>query len=392
MCFDYYIKIIITLHTKNKNKHLYKSDISKHISFLIFYYDAYNIKIIMSIDSLVNTSMKNNLISDTDINFWRNSILLAGKSTSTNEQVKTILDQTLQNTTIKRACCLAGGTTSYPVKVRIPIPSDFSGTLPKINTDFGFIDKVVQVPPTMCNSLPSSNGNVPYKKPNRNDPVYSKPCDDFYKLYCANMLGLYTTEYLENLGGQSPDPFIYANEYKPECACYNFGSDIPSTVPLSTKCLMYPNCNESNYDTGVAYLDPKSRDLCPQSITICQQVVDLTNAQAGGNITISSQLKNQCGSTPGWNNVVNSTTIPPTTIASSPTTSPTTSPISSPTTSTTTTIAPTTSSSSSSSSSSSIAQLSKTRIGLIAGIAVISSLIIILLIIIFVYRNKTGKK
>ena len=255
-------------------------------------------------DALIDTSIKNNLTNPQQLRYWRNSILMAGRNIRDDNIARDILDRTLSNTTVKRACCLGAASStdprSFAVQVRIPIPRDFND-LSDTNRDFGFIDKIVNVPRTMCDSLQDSTGNnVRYARPNRSDTTYSRPCDDFYKLYCENMLAFYVDEYKRAHPGQKIDSELFATEYKPECACFNVNSDFPPNVPLSPRCLQYAGCRNDLSDQGLVYLDFRSRDRCPENITICSQVIDLSNTTAGGNINISAELQNTCGGQPGW--------------------------------------------------------------------------------------------
>jgi hypothetical protein len=259
----------------------------------------------MSVDVLANTSIKNNLTSSEQLRYWRNSVLMSGRGTVSDNQIKDILDKTLENTTIKRACCLGGVSATEPntfaVRVRIPIPKDFTTPLPDVNKKFGFIDKIVNVPASLCTDLPNAGNPVTYKKPARSDTTYNRPCDDFYKLYCANMLAFYIDEHQAVYPGKKIDSELFAKDYKPECACFNLNSDFPPNVPLSPRCLQYTGCSNDFYDQGIAYLDFRSRERCPENITICSQVIDLSNTNVGGNINISAELKNTCGNQPGWN-------------------------------------------------------------------------------------------
>lgn len=247
-------------------------------------------------DALVSTSIKNNMTSQEQVAYWRN--VLFSQGTPTDQQVKNALDQVLANTTIKRACCLGGpNPNAFNVNVRIPIPSDYSTDIPTINKNFGYIDKSVSVPSSLCANLPSPNGPVTYTKPTTAD--YSTPCDNFYSVYCANMRAFYNDEYQATYPGKTPDSASFSVDYKKECACFNPNPSFPPTF-LSPLCLLYPNCTKANADQGQVYLDPLSRKPCPDNVTICQQVIDLSNASAGGSINVSPELNNNCGNQPGW--------------------------------------------------------------------------------------------
>lgn len=257
-------------------------------------------------DILATLSMKNNMVSPLEIEYWRRRLFVNG--THSDEQIRTYLDNILSSTTVKRACCL-DGSDRKKVNVRIPIPKNLSiEGLPQINKDFGFIDKVVEVPAGMCENLPTSHGSNTYSKPDKTNPNYNKPCDDFFDVYCANMLALYNEEHKSLNPNSAPNYDKFVNEYKPECACYNPNSiSAIDKLPYGPRCLMYPKCTNANNDNGLVYLDPMSRDKCPDNLTICNQIIDLSNVSAGGNIIVSPELNNTCGG--GLNPSSSSTTI-----------------------------------------------------------------------------------
>ena len=255
--------------------------------------------LIIMTDALVKAGIKNNLTSPDQIRKWGNHISMGVSGTPTAPQIKTNLDNILSNTTIKRACCLGGDgrdPNNFRVNVRIPIPANYSSDIPKINKDFGYIDKSVMVPSSMCNGLPNRDGtNVLYEKKAYNVSKHSV-CDDFYSVYCANMLDFYEEEYKTAYPGQTPDLEVFATTYKPECACY--ARPIPDyiTFPVSPLCILHTGCTKPNNDIGKTYLDPSSRnqDNCPRELVICNQVVNFTDAQIAES-TISPTLIAKCG-------------------------------------------------------------------------------------------------
>lgn len=246
-------------------------------------------------DVLATATIKNNMILPKQLEYWRQRLFVNG--THTDDQIKQYLDDILSSTTIKRACCL-NGADKKKINVRIPIPKNLSlEGLPQINKDFGYIDKIIEIPSGLCNSLKTSSGKDKYVKPDKSDTNYNKPCDDFFDVYCSNMLTLYNGEYKSIYPNSTPNYDKFVNEYRPECACYNPNSTLASIkLPYGPRCLMYPKCTNANYDNGITYLDPLSREKCPDNLTICNQVIDLSNARAGGNINISPELQNTCGS------------------------------------------------------------------------------------------------
>jgi len=245
-----------------------------------------------SLDALTYSEIRNNMTDNDSLDMWRGQ-LFTTSGTLTDKQVADKLDQILSSTTIKRACCLGNnliGDNTKPLKVnvRIPIPTGMTD-LPAINKKFGYYDRVVYVPRSMCGQ---------YVKSDKRDVNYNNQCDDFYQLYCANMLDLFQSEKKAMGNNSSVDPVEFL-QYKPECACYNVYKQFQNNgVPLSPRCLMYPSCSDANNDTNSVYMDPLSRQQCPQNLnlTVCSQIVDLTGVGAGGNIGVSPELSNQCSS------------------------------------------------------------------------------------------------
>jgi hypothetical protein len=160
---------------------------------------------------------------------------------------------------------------STGVKVRIPIPSDINFDL-KINGDFkqefGFIDKIVYVPESKC------------------DPIWEKHtpyCNNFYTVYCRNMLKDYKQQ---NDGKFDSDEWL---QYKNECACYG---ELPneSFRNIPPKCFQ-PGCQISS--TSI-YLDPRSKkEDC--NLTICQAIFDAKGVTSGGAANIDSKVEQNCG-------------------------------------------------------------------------------------------------
>ena len=52
----------------------------------------------------------------------------------------------LNGTTLKRACCLG----KKEIRVKIPIPKDYTGSLQPINKDYNYIEKNVSIPDGVC--------------------------------------------------------------------------------------------------------------------------------------------------------------------------------------------------------------------------------------------------
>lgn len=262
----------------------------------------------MSYDALAHAEIKNNMTSPEQMENWRSTVFF-GSTDKSNEQIKDQLDAVLSNTTIKRACCLgaedANKPGNYKVNVRIPVPKGWqAGDGPQVGLDYGFIDKEVSVPKTMCDAVKSSDGSTTkYSRPDKDDTNRNEQCDQFYEVYCPNMLQLYMDESgVTNVSAQMGNPAMrqqfadkFAVYYKPECACYNMLGSFPANSELSARRLAFTGCTNSQRDKGVVYLDQKSRNQAVPSVTICTQVANLSGASAGNDINVQTYMQNNCG-------------------------------------------------------------------------------------------------
>jgi hypothetical protein len=229
----------------------------------------YNNNMSNTIDALAYVNFPNNVTDQNELYALTQKYL--GTATS-NERSK-YLDTVLSDTTIKRACCLGNtGINGQGVNVRIPVPTGFNIN----NIDdpaakkFGYIDKNIKIPSSMCNAYPTYT-------------VGQDTCNEFYSTYCQNMKDLYT---LENGGNFDPIEFAI---YKPECACYGQVNTFGGQANVSPMCYM-PGCDPGS----AAYLDPTSRQYgCTQSI--CQAIINYSEFNAGHNIDINNQIIQECG-------------------------------------------------------------------------------------------------
>lgn len=200
------------------------------------------------IDALVYSSMNNN-ISETD---W----------SAINPDFRE-LTQILDKTTAKRLCCMNKGLSgnenksSFTVKVRLPLPKDINGL--DLEKKYGYYDKEITVPASICNLPELSN----YKYTGEGG---NTTCDKFYKGYCENILNDY-----KKLSGADKDPNKFDmnefNKFKPECACYTPApSGLPSEMKQFTHCWLSA-CNTSPYRPS------NLRDDCKFDIQQCIQNV-----------------------------------------------------------------------------------------------------------------------
>ncbi len=214
---------------------------------------------------------------------------LSSLTTQAPDQTNVVgfLNGFLNQTQLKRACCIYGGASgnsqseSYNVMVRIPVPEN-PGTYNYSNSIFGpqwqkfqYIDKSVSIPASVCATLTDSNG--PYQSGTAN-------CDNFMNIYCNNAKIDYTNE-ISALGTLfDNDEFAL---YKPECACYGTK---PSYITGNPSPLCYlGSCNP----TSGVYLSPAARIPC--SATFCTSNINFNGNQAGGGISISSKVEQNCG-------------------------------------------------------------------------------------------------
>lgn len=230
-----------------------------------------------TIDALVYTGIQNNLT-----NGQLNSSGLSTKIVPTDpSQTGQFLNGILNQTTIKRACCnnlnRPGVTTdNFPVTVRIPIPANYDfGSNPLADTwkKFGYIDKTITVPKSMCGNV---GGTFDYN---------SNQCQDFMALYCNNVKAFYKDE-VATLGGKYSDD-EFAN-YKPECACY--GDQPPYLTGALPAVCFAPGCDPNN---NQVFQDTNSRKNC--TVTICQSNFNASGLSAGGSANINSKVNQQCG-------------------------------------------------------------------------------------------------
>jgi hypothetical protein len=230
------------------------------------------------IDALAASSIQNNLSSD--------QLTASGISTNytppTGVSYTDNLNNILNYTTIKRACCVNKGrlgstTTTYPVTVRIPTPTgyvyDNNDPRTTVWQKYGYIDKTINIPDALCSTYAP---NYQYG---------TDKCDNFMGLYCKNIWNFYTDEVSQAGSVISDDEFA---QYKPECACY---MPQPSyiTGAVAPACWA-PGCDPNN---NQCYQDANSRQKC--SVTICTSNFNASSINAGGATTINSKVTQECG-------------------------------------------------------------------------------------------------
>lgn len=228
-------------------------------------------------NALIYSSIQNNLTTEDLLT----GSLISKFDIPNYSETNSYLNSLLSETVIKRACSMGKGRMGvsqeeFPVLVRIPIPDnyDFSGNpLAETWQKFGYVDKLVYVPATLCNTL-----NQPYG-------YYTNPGMQFMTLYCNNVKKFYKNELAEMGAQYNVDEFA---QYKPECACFG---DQPSYISGSIPPTCYlPGCDPGNANV---YLDFNSRNGCKTNI--CVSNLDLSNAKIEGSAVINSKVEQQCG-------------------------------------------------------------------------------------------------
>ena len=220
-----------------------------------------------NIDPLVNSRIRNKLLlSDAQ------SYLPTGTTGNSADDIDNILDKT----TIKRACC----SNTSNVNVKLPIyPNisfdEFTGG-GVIEQKFGFINKTINVPTSSCPTGYDTGTEM------------GSSCNTFYRLYCANSRKVYKDK--KTSLGENLD----LNEFKlysPDCASIDIERDWPSVSSSSTISIEIANL------TDVIYVSSAISDIITNvimttatncsgssSTNVSQQVI---NIQAAGDVDIS---------------------------------------------------------------------------------------------------------
>jgi hypothetical protein len=201
------------------------------------------------------------------------------------------LQKLINNTTLKRACCLRDedpeNNKNYLVTVKLPyVDSAVPGTDILKNIlykRYGFMNKIVSVPKTICNSSELSN----YIGPDANDGN-TKNCDKFYKLYCENVKHIYN-----NLVKQNNEKYNSADlkTYAPDCACF---MDTPQPNTKVQPACYAPGCLTGSKNI---YRDRETREKGACTINQCTTIQNFDSiiAKDGGSIGLSTPINQTCG-------------------------------------------------------------------------------------------------
>ena len=218
----------------------------------------------------INSSIRNNLtLSDLGHNNFNK--LLEYLNINKNLDVDKQLDDILKNTTIKRGCCLTNSSDNIvKIKIRFPLHEKFKANdYNYIFNKYKFIDYYITFNRSLCN-------NDYYRE--------SEKCDNFYRLYCENILSFFKKEN-KNIFNQND--FV---NYKNECACYGEKPDY-IIGDIQSNCYK-DGCNS---DDKNIYVDKSSREKC--ATTFCIQAINYNKLDISGDMNTNTKLQNFCGGT-----------------------------------------------------------------------------------------------
>ena len=191
---------------------------------------------------------------------------------NTVDSIKSSINEVLENTPLKLACCKRTPTDNTQKLAKI-----FTSISPDVNSanetlgNLNWQNAQFIVPDNTCptNLFKSSND-----------------CNVFFASYCAN-----TYDYLHSKGLTDKQKLLQI----PECACYFPNTKEQEFYPAGTPAVCYKDgCN-----SGEAYIDPSS--LQPDGtikqcdLTVCQNIINTSGLSAGGSATIDPTLENNCG-------------------------------------------------------------------------------------------------
>lgn len=219
-----------------------------------------------------NTITDINMLDDIDRYLGRKYNFTIDKAGKLNQ-----LDQVLDQTQIKRACCL--GQTSVPVRIPMPtgvVIDDIQGT-GQLMQEYQYYDK-----PVYMGKCPLAQYD---KKNASSDTSIYDNCEEFYKVYCQNLI----ENFKEQNGGRwDLDKFL---KYKPECACFvPKPPGIPDNINIVPACF-YDGCTLGN---PYIWLDRESRSgEC--DLTICQVNLNNVDFEAGGGVSVRNNIEQRCG-------------------------------------------------------------------------------------------------
>jgi hypothetical protein len=239
-------------------------------------FDIYNLYPTKNKLAIVNPSI-NSSITNTIEDHNRLTELASQYSGSftninTDDDIKSSINQVLENTPLKLACCkrIPSDNTQKSAKI-------FTSLSPDINSKNKTLSEL---------NWQNSQFTVPANTCPTNLYKGSADCNVFHASYCANMY-----DYLQSKGLKDKDKLLQI----PECACYFPNTKEQEFYPAGTPSVCYKEgCN-----SGEAYIDPSSMQpdgsVKQCDMTVCQNIVNTAGLTAGGSANINPTLKNNCG-------------------------------------------------------------------------------------------------
>jgi len=223
----------------------------------------------------INMNFKNNItdpvvLSDMGTkNYQVLNNIVKDYNPHSDESTKSAFDEVLKSAPLKTGCCFRAKDNEKERTVLVRIPLKPNESVDPLLKKFDFNFKTLKIPENSCpvNYYGGSN-----------------ECNTFFDVYCKNLVNEFTKLNL---------PLENFTKFAPECACYAPKTDVENVYPPTTP----PACYKTNCDNvidPIAYIDPISRNN-PCDLTICNNIFNANNIQAGGNVNISAKLESACG-------------------------------------------------------------------------------------------------
>jgi len=243
-------------------------------------------------DALVFASTKNNITDFNTLDKLAKNLqspelqkLEFGLKSQQDASLKRINDA-LQNTAWKRACCLQNPT--IPVRIPLPIGEEIEkdSQVGKMYEVYKIYDKDVDLKLDQCPIY------APGYDPKTPGGILK--CDDFFRLYCANEMDEFTKQ---NKGKFDSSDFI---KYKPECSCMvplpGWITESSTNLNIAPKCVL-PGCPLA--ESNKVWFDSISRGPSVNcETTVCNANFSGADLKAGKDIQIQNKVEQNCGRSP----------------------------------------------------------------------------------------------
>ena len=225
-------------------------------------------------DIFTYSTINDNIATDSEsLNYFASKNI----PTSTSD-----LNNILNLTTLKRACCAIGNGDSVIVDVKLPFTAndtyDNAPNIAALEKKFGYKNHQVEITKDLCNN-PNIANIINYNTTNTEG--YTN-CDNFYEVYCKNVLA----DYMNQTGGKyNLDEFV---DYAKDCSCYVPKPEIYKQFNLPPKCYI------DTCDPTIAYLDSRSRTTPSCQTTICQDNVNIGKVVVGEHSSVNFNSEIAC--------------------------------------------------------------------------------------------------